>query len=331
MNVLVTGATGFLGANVIRHLLARGDSVRCTVRDTSPGLCLAGLDVGRVRVPLSDTEGLAKALDGVEGIFHVAGTWDPSPTGRARMHAVHVEATRSLCEAALVAGVRRLVFCSSSVTVGFGSRLAPGDEATPLGDLDGVYGVNTPLRWYHDTKREAEALVGSFVARGLETVVVNPDYVVGAWDLKPTSGGLIVAMAKRPVPFYPPGGKCFVDADDCAAGHLAAMDKGVPGQRYLLGNHNLSYLEFMTVVAEQVGRKPPRIAVPRGALAAAGALGGRLRRIAPGLDPQVLTSMGVDRYRDGSRARKELGVPVTPIDVSVAKALRWFREHGYCP
>jgi dihydroflavonol-4-reductase len=330
MRVLVTGATGFLGANVIRHLLARGDSVRCTVRDTSPGLCLAGLDVDRVWVSLSDADGLAKALDGVEGIYHVAGTWDPGPNGRDRMHAVHVEATRALCEAALVAGVRRLVFCSSSVTVGFGSRLAPGNEETPLGDLDSVYGVNTPLRWYHDTKLEAEALVGSFVERGLETVVVNPDYVVGAWDLKPTSGGLIVAMARHPVPFYPPGGKCFVDADDCAAGHLAAMDKGEPGTRYLLGNHNLSYLEFMAVVAEQVGRKPPSIAVPRGALAAAGVLGGRLRRLAPGLDPQVLRSMGAERYRDGSRAQKELGVPVTPIEASVSKALHWFREHGYC-
>jgi len=282
-------------------------------------------------VTFSDAEGLVKALNGVEGIFHVAGTWDPGPKGRAQMHAVHVQATHALCEAALAAGVRRLVLCSSSVTVGFGSRSAPGNEATPLGDLDGVYGVNSPLRWYHDTKQEAETLVGSFVERGLETVVVNPDYVVGAWDLKPTSGGLIVAMAKRPLPFYPPGGKCFVDADDCAKGHLAAMDKGVPGQRYLLGNQNLSYLEFMTVVAEQVGRKPPRIEVPRRALAAAGALGGRLRRIAPGLDPQVLTSMGVDRYRDGSRARQELGLPMTPIDVSVSKALRWFREHGYCP
>jgi len=331
MNVLVTGATGFVGANVVRHLLARGDVVRCTVRDTSPGLCLAGLDVERVRVSLSDGGALDRALDGIEGIYHVAGTWDPGPEGRTKMHAVHVQATNSLCEAALKAGARRLVLCSSSVTVGFGPRSAPGHEGTAIDDLDKVYGRDVPLRWYHDTKVEAESLVRSFIPRGLETVIVNPDYVVGAWDLKPTSGGLIVAMAKRRVPFYPPGGKCFVDADDCAAGHLAAMDQGVPGERYLLGNHNLSYQEFMTVVASQVGRRPPRIRVPLKALSAAGALGARLRRIAPGLDPQVLQAMGAERYRDGSKARQDLGLPVTSIEESVSKALRWFREHGYCP
>ena len=132
MEVLLTGATGFLGANVARHLLARGDSVRVTVRDTSSGLCLAGLDVQRVRVGLQDTDQLARSLEGVEGIYHVAGTWDPSPAGRERMWSVHVDATRSLCEAALLAGVRRLVFCSSSVTVGMGPRTTLGTKTLPF-------------------------------------------------------------------------------------------------------------------------------------------------------------------------------------------------------
>jgi len=330
MEVLLTGATGFVGANVARHLLSRGDSVRATVRDSSSGLCLAGLDLQRIRVGLEDTDRLAKALDGVEGIYHVAGTWDPSPSGRQRMWSVHVDATKSLCEAALLAGVRRLVLCSSSVTVGFGSIQAPGNEDTPITNLDAVYGVDVPLRWYHDSKLEAERVVRSFAQRGLETVIVNPDYVVGAWDIKPTSGGLIVAMARRRVPFHPPGGKCFIDADDCAAGHLAAMDNGAVGRRYLLGNWNLSYGEFMASVARAVGRKPPSIEVPASLLGAAGVLGARLRRVAPGLDPQVLQSMATERYRDGSRARDELGIPTTPIEESISKALAWFREYGYC-
>ena len=187
-----------------------------------------------------------------------------------------------------------------------------------------------PLRWYHDSKVEAERVVKSFAKRGLETVIVNPDYVVGAWDIKPTSGALIVAMARRRVPFYPPGGKCFIDADDCAAGHLAAMDQGEVGRRYLLGNWNLSYGEFMGGVAQALGRSPPAIELPAALLGAAGVLGARLRRVAPGLDPQVLQSMAAQRYRDGSRAREELGVPRTPIEDSIGKALAWFREYGYC-
>lgn len=330
MEVLLTGATGFLGANVARHLLRRGDRVRVTVRDSSPGLCLAGLDVARVRVGLDDTERLARSLVGVEGIYHVAGTWDPSPRGRERMWAVHVEGTRSLCEAALLAGVRRLVLCSSSVTVGYGPMSQPGSEDTPIDDLDSVYGVDVPLRWYHDSKLEAERVALSFAERGLETVIVNPDYVVGAWDIKPTSGALIVAMARRRIPFYPPGGKCFIDADDCAEAHLAAFDRGVVGRRYLLGNWNLSYGDFMGAIARELGRRPPTIELPASVLGVAGVLGSRLRRLAPGLDPQVLQSMATYRYRDGSRARDELGIPSSPIEESISKALAWFKEYEYC-
>ena len=331
--VLVTGGTGFVGANVVRHLLERGDEVVCAVRSSSPGLCLDGLEVERAEMDLFDSESLSKKLKGFDGIYHCAGTFDPGPGGEKKMQAIHVDATRALCEAGLAAGVRRLVLCSSSVTVGFGSKAKPGDEETPISDLDGVYGKTGPLRSYHDTKLASETLAQSYVNKGLETVIVNPDYVIGAWDIKPTSGAMILQLKKRGIPLYPVGGKCFVDADDCAAAHLGAMDRGVPGERYLLGNDNYSYREFMSLIAETVGRRPPRLPLPSALTWGLGQAGRVLTRLRPhsaaGLDPWVLHSMSQERYRSGEKARTALGMPHTPLKHSIQKAVAWFEQHGY--
>jgi dihydroflavonol-4-reductase len=153
-------------------------------------------------------------------------------------------------------------------------------------------------------------------------------------DVKPTSGQLIVTMAKQWVPFFPQGGKCFQDADDCAVGHILAMERGTHGQRYLLGNQNLSYREFMELVADVVGARAPRIPLPTTALWAAGKVGSIGSRFDAhrfaGLNPYVLRSMQQERYRSGARARDELGVPQTDMRVAVKKAYKWFKDHGYC-
>lgn len=326
MKYLLTGGTGFVGANVVRHLLARGDTVRCVVR--KPNMCLEGLDVELVTPSVTDVDALAHAAEGCDGIFHIAGIFDPSPGGEELMRSLHVDATRALCAAATKAGVPKLLVCSSSVTVGFGTREAPGDEETPF-DPGKIYGHKGALRVYHDTKLASEQVGAEWGA-----VIVNPDYVLGAWDVKPTSGQLLVQIAKGWVPAYPKGGKCFIDADDCAVGHLAAMDKGQPGRRYLLGNHNLSYREFMTLCAEVAGTRAPFIPVPGRALGLAGRVGSLLQRYDShrfaGLDRHVLSAMQQGRYRTGRRSWDELGVPRTPMRQTVEAALAWFRANGYC-
>ncbi len=335
MRVLVTGGTGFVGAHVVRAHLGRGWQVRCAVRGSSPGLTLEGLDVDRVELDLCDADAVGRAIADCDAVQHVAGLFDPGPGGVEKMTQVHVHATRTLCEAALAQRrPPRLVLCSSSITMGWGSRDAPANEDSPVPDPDRVYGRGNALRSYHDTKVESERLVCGFVDHGLHAVIVNPDFVLGPWDRTPTSGALIVTMAKRHIPVYPRGGKCFVDAGVCGLGHVLALEKGQPGRRYLLGTHNLSYREFMNTVARVVGRPPPSIPMPRRATRVAGLLGSILVRVGPerfaGLDPQVLDSMQSDRYRDGRRAREELGLPLVPVEHSVDQAFRWFREHGYC-
>ncbi len=322
---LLTGATGFVGANVLRHLLARGDRVACVVR--KPNLCVEGLPVDLVTAPITDVTAMARAMEGCDGVFHVAGIFDPGPKGEATMRALHVDATRALLDAASVAGVKRFLTCSSSCTVGFGPLSRPGNEDTPI-DADRIYGKRGALRSYYETKLESERLTEEWGG-----VVVCPDYVLGAWDVKPTSGQLLLTIARGTVPVYPGGGKCFIDADDCAVGHLAALDRGRPGRRYLLGNWNLSYRDFMRMCARAVGKRGPWLKTPGLLLDAAGLAGAVLARVDEhrfaGLERHVLRAMAQERYRTGERSWSELGVPRTPMEATVEKTVRWFREHEY--
>ncbi|MSP56637.1 MAG: NAD-dependent epimerase/dehydratase family protein [Myxococcales bacterium] len=321
---LLTGATGFIGANVARAMLARGDRVRCLVRKSNR--CVEGVDVELMHVAMGDSAGLSAAAAGTDGVLHVAGTFDPGPGGDDRMREIHVDAAAALITAARKADVPFL-YCSSSVTVGYGPRGSPGDESTPL-EPDRVYGTRGPLRAYYETK-----LAGERLTRAAGGVIVNPDFVLGAWDIKPTSGQLLLAMARHPIPASPRGGKCFIDAQDCALGHLLAIERGAPGQRYLLGNHNLSYREFLSLAAQAVGRRPPTLPIPNLALRVAGTVGRALQRVDAhrfaGLDPVLLLAMQEGRYRSGQRARDDLGLPVTPMETTISTALGWFREHGY--
>lgn len=333
MNVLVTGATGFIGANLVRRLLERGDRVRCLIR--KPNICLEGLDVELVTAPLGDRPdqitALQEAVRGCEGIYHVAGLFDSSPDGQARMRQVHIYGTRGLLRAAEREGVRRVVICSSSVTVGYGTKSAPGDEDS-LFDPTAVYGRSGALRDYYNTKLQEEQL--SLGWHGLEVVVVNPDYILGPWDVKPTSGQLIVSMARRWVPVYPRGGKCFQHVRDCADGHILAMERGQPGRRYLLGNENLTYREIMTMISEVVGQRAPIMALPDVATRIGGMVGQVVSEMDPhrfaGLDAHVLQSMQQPRHRSAARAITELGMPTTPVYTAIEDAYSWFREHGYC-
>jgi dihydroflavonol-4-reductase len=298
----VTGANGFLGFHLVRHLQAHGRPVCALVRRSRPELDALGVQVR----PFD-------ALDGIDTIAHVAGTF----ATRGRWQDEMVEANVRTTERLVAAG-RRIVLCSSSITIGFGPRHAPGNEDTPLDPR--VYG-DGPLRTYCDTKLEAEAMV---LATG--GTVVNPDFVVGPFDFGPTSGGLLLLLARGRLPFWPRGVKCFQAADDCAAGMAAAIDRGAGGRRYFLGGENMPYRTFVEIGADVLGVRPPRWPLPHELAARVAALDptGRVP------SPDVIRAMALDRYRDGARARAELGVPSTPIRDAVRDALQWFRSRGWC-
>jgi dihydroflavonol-4-reductase len=333
MKVLLTGATGFLGANLVRVLLARGDEVHCIIR--KPNICLEGLDVYTHTIPLVDhpaeVERLKKVMEGCSIVYHLAGIFDPSPGGLDRMVNLHVYGTRALLRAAEKAKVERFLFCSSSITVAFGGKDRPGTEEQGF-DAIAAYGSSGPLCTYYRSKLQGEELVRGW--QSLDTVIVNPDYIIGPYDVKPTSGQLILSMTKRWLPVYPRGGKCFLGAKECAEGHVAAALHGRSGERYLLGGHNLSYREFMEKVASVVGCRPPKLPLPRMALAVAGNIGEILSSLDPhrfaGLEPNVLRAMQEERYRSPQKMISELGITPAPIEDAIQEAYTWFGQHGYC-
>jgi dihydroflavonol-4-reductase len=329
VRALVTGGTGFVGAHVVRQLLASGHEVVCTARASSNLLTVADLPVEIRRVPLRTSPELDALVSTCDAIFHCAGVFDPGPRGAETMRRVHVDATEALCRAGARAGVGRMVLCSSSITVGFGGLTAPGDEHTPL-DPTAAYGARGPLRSYYETKLAAEQLAAQWTRRGFEVVTVNPDFVVGAWDIKPTSGALIATMMRHWVPIWPRGGKCFVDAVDTGAAHVAAWERGSPGGRYLIGAHNTTYRQFMQLVGDVVGRRPP--VAPAVGTRVLGQLGRVIARFdahrAAPFEPNLLRAMHQERYRSGALAQRELGMQWTPLRTSVESAVRWFETHA---
>lgn len=330
MTALITGATGLIGANLVRVLLEQGVEVRVYRRARSELAGLAGLPVTHCIGELSDRQALREALRSVQQVYHLAGTFETGSQARQKLQNLLVEGTRAVGASALEAGVKRMVLCSSSITLPFGPKHAPADEqaADPFASRPVPY--QGALLAYYQARLEQEAVGTALNEQGLEVVTVNPDFVLGPWDVKPASGAILLQVARLPwIPAYPPGGKCFIHARDCALGHVGAMAHGTPGQRYLLGDHNLSYGEALSVMARVVGRPPPGWPLPGALLPCSSALETLLSRWLP--EGQALSSRlepaFIGRYRSPARARAELKLPSTPFEQTVEETWRWFQRH----
>jgi dihydroflavonol-4-reductase len=326
VTTLVTGGTGFVGSAVVRALLAAGEPVRALVRPQSDLRNLEGLDVERVTGDLRDAASLARALRGCATLYHVAADyrlWVPQP---AQIYASNVDGTRSLMEAALAAGVERVVYTSSVATLGVNADRSPADEDTPVG-LDDMIGH------YKRSKFLAEEVVRELVAtRGLPAVIVNPSAPVGPRDLKPTpTGRTILDAAAGRMPAYVDTGLNIVHVDDVAAGHLAAARMGRPGRRYILGGTDMSLEAILRTVSEIVGRPPPRIRLPHALLlpvAYGAAAWARLSGREPLLTVDGLRLAAKHMYFTSARAEAELGYRARPAREALEAAVEGFRALG---
>jgi dihydroflavonol-4-reductase len=323
---LVTGASGFVGSAVARLLVAAGARVRVLMRPNSDRRNIAGLDVEHREGSLEDGASLVAALDGCTELYHVAADyrlWVPDP---AAMFRANVDGTRSLMEAALAAGVGRVVYTSSVATLG----IVPGgiaDETTPSGYADMV----GP---YKQSKFLAEVEVKRLVAqRGLPAVIVNPSTPVGPRDIKPTpTGRMIVEAATGKMPAFVDTGLNLVHVDDVAAAHLLAGEKGVVGERYILGGENLSLARILAEVASLSGRKPPTIQVPIAPLfpiALAAELVARVTGKEPFVTRDGLRMARKTMFFSSEKAKRELGYAPRPVRQGLSDAVEWFRAEGY--
>jgi dihydroflavonol-4-reductase len=323
MRVLVTGATGLVGNNVARLLLQRGCTVRALVRDAVVPRSLADLPVELAQGELRDPRSIRRAMADVDQVIHAAAVVHIGWTGLDVQRAVNVEGTRAVAEAARAAGAR-LVHVSSVDALGIGSRAQPADEQTPpVGHVDCPYVV---------TKREAEAVIQQQVALGLDAVIVNPAYMLGPWDWKPSSGRMLLAVARGQGLLPPPGGNDFCDVRDVAAGILQALDRGAAGRRYILGGEPLSYHQAWTMFAEVTGGRRPWRVAPRTLLELAGRAGdlwATLSRREGDLNSAAVEISRLEHHFSYARAAAELDYRPRPAREAAEAAWAWFVDHGY--
>jgi dihydroflavonol-4-reductase len=329
MKTLVTGGTGFVGANVVRLLLQRGIEVRALVRPRSDTRNLDSLDVELVAGDLRDRVSLEAALEGCDAVYHVAAMYALWTSDPRQIYDSNVTGTVNLLEAAGMAGVRRIVYTSSVATIGLPKDGTPGTEEVAL----------QPEELVSDYKRSkylAEQEVLKYAQRGLPVVIVNPSFPVGAWDVKPTpSGQIIVNFLRGKIPAYVNTGLNVVDVEDVALGHLLAAEKGRIGERYILGHANLTLPAMFQLLQQVSGVRAPSIRIPYG-LAYLSACVSELVANTVTHTPPFVTLAGVKLSRkrmffDASKAVRELGFPQTSAIEALRKAVEWFRRHGYAP
>jgi dihydroflavonol-4-reductase len=327
MKVLVTGATGFIGYHVAKLLQEKGFHVRAFAREGNDASLLKALGVEPVQGDIRDIDALSHALKGCRQLYHVAADyrlWVPDPE---TMYEINVQGTRNVMQAALKRSVERVVYTSTVGVLAAGSNGKPSNEETQA-DIHEMVGH------YKKSKFLAEQEVRHFIEQGLPVVIVNPSTPIGPFDRKPTpTGKIIVDLLNGKMPAYLDTGLNFVDVEDVAAGHVLAAQQGRVGEKYILGNRNMTLKEFFEFIAGATGTKPPKVRLPYLPVLIAAHVDEALSKWVTGRQPRIpLTGVKMSKnymYFDCAKAVKELHLPQSPIEGAIEKAVRWFKDNGY--
>ncbi|MFQ5872345.1 MAG: hopanoid-associated sugar epimerase [Dehalococcoidia bacterium] len=325
MKALVTGATGFIGGNLVRELLGDGFVVRALVRPNGDTTVLSGLEEAPVSRLETVPGSLDRAMEGCDALFHVAALyrlWARDPRDYDR---INVQGTRNVLKAALRAGVRRVVYTSTASVFGHW-------KGGPLPSEESAVDIDEIVDGYHRSKYLAEIEALKYSSKNLEVVVVNPTAPVGPWDVKPTpTGKIILSFIRGRIPAYLNTGLNLVHVRDVARGHILAMEKGRSGQRYILGNRNVSLKELFSLLGRISNRRAPAVRLPYWiALGTAYVdqwVSGTLLRREPFVPLAGVRMAREPMYFESSKAVEELGLPQTPIEEALEEAVSWFREH----
>ena len=327
MKVLVTGATGFIGFHVARLLAQKGVQVVALAREGSDTSALRSLDIEPFRGDIRDAGSVRRALKGCSQLYHLAADyrlWVPDP---GNMYRINVEGTKNVMQAALELGVGKVVYTSSVGVLATSADGSLSNEDTPVnpGELAGHY---------KRSKFIAEQEVRLFAGKGLPVVIVNPSTPIGPMDRRPTpTGRIIVDFLSGRMPAYLDTGLNFVDVEDVAMGHWLASRHGRNGERYILGNENITLGDFLKSLAGITGLKPPRIRLPYLPVLCAAYVDEALSKWITNKHPRVpLTGVKMARrymFFDCSKALRELHMPRSPIVRAMENAVGWFRENGY--
>jgi dihydroflavonol-4-reductase len=320
----VTGATGFVGANLVRLLLQEGYAVRALVRPTSKLDNLHGLDVQRVSGGLNDAD-LWQQMVGCRWVFHVAAHYSLWQADRDILYQNNVLGTRNVLAAARQAGIERTVYTSSVAAIG----------VRPGGIADETYQspVENLIGYYKQSKYWAEQEAIKAARAGQDVVIVNPSTPIGPWDIKPTpTGEIVLRFLRRQMPFYLNTGLNFIHVQDVAWGHLLALTKGQTGDRYILGHKNLSLKELLDCLADITGLPAPRRSLPAWIPLSAAWIDERLlARLGktPSVPIDGVRMAGQYMFYDASKAVATLNLPQTPIVTALKDSVEWFVNQNY--
>ena len=365
MKVLVTGATGFIGGNLARELCARGYEVRALVRPGSSVLTIEDKSVERVEGDILDRESVRRAVSGCRGVFHCAAAytfWSKDPQGVRR---ANVTGTVNVLQCAADAGAERIVYTSTVSTIGMPPcncslprrRISPGGVrggevrgesrrwVNPsgcdvcLGDETTALAPHTLHGHYKSSKFQAEQEAMRLAqppphGAGAPVVVVNPTAPVGPWDVKPTpTGKIVLDFMRGRIPAYLATGLNLVDVADVSAGHILALERGQIGQRYILGNRNVTLKEMFGMLSRITGRPAPRVRLPYWLVVGAGyveqAFSGGLLRRQPAIPVEGVLASKKPAWVSSQRAVQQLGLPQSPVEQALEQAAEWFAAHGY--
>ena len=326
--MLLTGATGFVGAAVLRCLVAAGHNVRTLVRPNSDRRNLSGVDCEIITGDLTDPESLERAVRGCEVVFHVAADYRLWVPDRRQMNRINVQGTVDLIRAAAAAGVSRMVYTSSVATLRLRDDGFPADEEAhaELSDMIGAYKQSKFL-----AEQEVKRLVAD---AGIPVVIVKPTTPFGPGDVKPTpTGRMVVEAASGRMPAYVNTGLNVVHVDDVATGHLLAYEKGAVGESYILGGENRTLRWILETVAELTGQPPPRFRLPHWFVTPVAHIWEEITRLRGYGDPMLtVDSVRMARklmYFSSEKARRELGYAPRPAVEALSDEIEWFYKHGY--
>lgn len=318
--IAITGANSFLGTNVVRELASRGIESRAIIRRSNPTIDSIESCI-KIKGNVLDFNDLSSVVRGCDCIIHIAAITDQSLLHYEDYRSFNVRAVENVIAAAREQGIKRVIFVSSANAIGNGTPDHPGEESTPVNGAyrDQLYGMS---------KMEAEQVLRQ--ATDIKSVVVNPCFMLGAYDSKPSSGEIIMMGYGKRVIFATPGGKNFVDVQAAATAIVNAIEHGRAGENYLLAGQDMSIADFMRLLARTTQRKSLVIVLPRFCLYIAGFFGDLLRSM--GVRTQISSpNMGVictKEYYSGAKAAKELGLPPTDVASTIRKAVDWFHQNG---
>jgi dihydroflavonol-4-reductase len=327
MKAFITGATGFVGSHVARALAADGAELRLLVRSTSRMENIADLRAETVMGDLREPESLKKAMSGCEFVFHVAADYRLWVRDPEQMYRANVEGTRAILRAAQASGVRRVVCTSSVATMGFTKEghIAAEDSPVSLKDMVGHY---------KRSKFMAEEIALEAGRKGANVVVVNPTTPIGEFDIKPTpTGRIVVDFLKRKFPAYVDTGLNLADVKEVARGHVLAMEKARPGERYILGGENLTLKQILDKLAVLTGLPSPKMKVPHAVAMGFAVFDQLFTGMIMGKEPRAtIDAVKIGRkkmFASSAKAERELGYRVAPVEDALRRAIDWFQAHGY--